>query len=241
MYEKFINPEKSIKEMIIIIGRDAKTSQLRLNIDGKTTAVEVKEKVPSGVSREHISITVDDDEQFTLENLNIGNDTYVNGMPVERKRIKKEDCIELGKEHYLLNWKDIDSFIPKYVNIGNLEKVWNDYQEQVLQMQIKERRSGVLRSATGLITMAAMLLSIFTGRNNQLFLVLYIVAGVVSAAFFVKAYLDSAKMPRMQQEIRDGFPKQYVCPNCGQFLGNLSYDIISKRTSCPYCKVKYKV
>jgi hypothetical protein len=241
MHEKFINQEKSIKEMIIIIGRDAKTSQLRISIDGKTTVVGVKEEVPSGVSREHISINVDDEGQFTLENLNIGNDTYVNGMLVERKRIKKEDYIELGKEHYLLNWHDIDSFIPKYVNIRNLEKIWNDYQEQLLQLQIKERRSGVLRSATGLITMAAMLLSIFTGRDNPLFLLLYAMAGIVSAAFFIKAYLDSAKMPRLQQEIRDGFPKQYVCPSCGQFLGNQSYDIISKRTSCPYCKVKYKV
>ena len=222
--------------MTITIGRDAQTSQLRINVEGKTTTIRAKENVPSGVSREHISITVDDEGQLTLENLNIGNDTFVNGLPIERKRIKEKDSIELGKEHYQLSWDDIAPFIPKYVNIKHLEEVWNDYQEQVLQMQIKERRSGVLRSATGLITMAAMLLSIFTGRDNPLFLILYIIAGVVSAAFFVKAYLDSAKMPRMQQEIRDGFPKKYVCPNCGQFLGNLSYDIISKRTSCPYCK-----
>lgn len=224
----------------IIIGRDSKTSQLRMTANGKSAAICGKENVPMGVGREHISITIDDEGTVILQNLNIENDTYVNGIGVETKRLKEGDCIELGKEHYRIGWDVLQPFIPKFVDIRPLKKVWNDYQEEQLQLQIKERRSGVLRSATGLITMAAMVLSIFTGRDNPMFLTLYIIAGVVSAAFFVKAYLDSAKMPKKQQEIRDSLPKKYVCPSCGHFIGNQSYEILSQGKACPYCKAIYR-
>lgn len=224
----------------IIIGRDTKTSQLRMTSNGKSAVISGKENVPMGVGREHISITIDDEGNIVLRNLNIENDTYVNGMGVETKRLKENDRIELGKEHYRIGWDIIQPFVPNFVDIRPLKKVWDDYQGELLQMQIKERRSGVLRSATGLITMAAMILSLFTGKSNSLYLTLYIIAGVVSAAFFVKAYLDSAKMPKMQQEVRDSLPIKYVCPSCGHFMGNQSYDILSQGKGCPYCKAIYR-
>ena len=224
----------------IIIGRDTKTSQLRMTANGKSATISGKENVPMGVGREHISITIDDEGGVVLQNLNIENDTYVNGIGVEAKRLKDGDRIELSKEHYKIGWVILLPFIPKFVDISPLKKVWEEYQEELLQMQIKERRSGVLRSATGLITMAAMVLSIFTGRDNPMFLFLYIIAGVVSAAFFVKAYFDSSKMPKQQQEIRDSLPKKYVCPSCGHFMGNQSYNVLSQGKACPYCKAIYR-
>lgn len=224
----------------IIIGRDTKTSQLRMTANGKSATISGKENVPMGVGREHISITIDDEGGVVLQNLNIENDTYVNGIGVEAKRLKDGDRIELSKEHYIIGWDILQPFIPKFVDISPLKKVWKEYQEELLQMQIKERRSGVLRSATGLITMAAMVLSIFTGRDNPVFLFLYIIAGVVSAVFFVKAYFDSSKMPKQQQEIRDSLPKKYVCPSCGHFMGNQSYDVLSQGKACPYCKTIYR-
>lgn len=224
----------------IIIGRDTKTSQLRMTANGKSATISGKENVPMGVGREHISITIDDEGGVVLQNLNIENDTYVNGIGVEAKRLKDGDRIELSKEHYKIGWDILQPFIPKFVDISPLKKVWEEYQEELLQMQIKERRSGVLRSATGLITMAAMVLSIFTGRDNPMFLFLYIIAGVVSAAFFVKAYFDSSKMPKQQQEIRDSLPKKYVCPSCGHFMGNQSYNVLSQGKACPYCKAIYR-
>lgn len=224
----------------IIIGRDTKTSQLRMTANGKSAVISGKENVPMGVGREHISITIDDEGSIVLQNLNIENDTYVNGIGVETKRLKNGDRIELGKDHYRIGWDFLQPFIPKYADIRPLKDVWEEYQNKVLQMQIMERRSGVLRSATGLITMAAMVLGVFTGRDNPMYLTLYIIAGVVSAAFFVKAYLNSSKMPKMQQELRDSLPKKYVCPSCGHFMGNQSYEILSQGKACPYCKAIYR-
>lgn len=224
----------------IIIGRDTKTSQLRMTANGKSAVISGKENVPMGVGREHISITIDDEGSIVMQNLNIENDTYVNGIGVETKRLKNGDRIELGKDHYRIGWDVLQPFIPKYVDIRPLKDIWKEYQDKVLQMQIMERRSGVLRSATGLITMAAMVLGVFTGRDNPMYLTLYIIAGVVSTAFFVKAFLNSSKMPKMQLELRDSLPKKYVCPSCGHFMGNQSYDILSQGKACPYCKAIYR-
>ena len=101
----------------IIIGRDSKTSQLRMTANGKSAAICGKENVPMGVGREHISITIDDEGTVILQNLNIENDTYVNGIGVETKRLKEGDCIELGKEHYRIGWDVLQPFIPKFVDI----------------------------------------------------------------------------------------------------------------------------
>ncbi len=223
----------------IKIGRDATTGQLRVTTNGKSVAIGEKDSVPKGVGREHVSVTIDDGGAITLRNLNIENDTFVNNIGVEVKRLKKGDRIELAREHYPLSWDVLNPFIPKFADIRPLKKLWDDYQSELLNLQIKERRSGVLRSATGLITMAAMVLSVFTGRDNPLFLTLYALAGVVSAFFFVKAFRDSSKMPKLQQEIRESFPKKYVCPHCGHFMGNQSYEIISQGKNCPHCKAIY--
>ena len=223
----------------IKIGRDAATGQLKLTANGKSVTTGEKDSVPKGVGREHVSVIIDDGGKITLRNLNIENDTFVNGIGVEVKRVNEGDRIELAKEHFSLSWDVIKPFIPKFADIRPLKDVWDGYQSELLALQIKERRSGVLRSATGLITMAAMVLSVFTGRDNPLFLALYVLAGVVSAFFFVKAFRDSSKIPKLQQEIRDSLPKKYVCPQCGHFMGNQSYEVISQGKNCPHCKAIY--
>ena len=223
----------------IIIGRDPQTGQFRLTANGKSMVTGEKDSVPKGISREHVSVTIDDDGKVTLRNLNIENDTFVNNIGIETKRISKGDAIQLGKEHFPLDWGLIEPFIPKFAEIRPLKKVWDDYQQQLLDMQIRERRSGVMRSATGLSTMAAMVLSVFTGRDNPLFLALYVLAGIVSAFFFVKAFRDSSKIPKQQQKIRDSLPQKYVCPQCGHFMGNQSYEVISQGRACPHCKAIY--
>lgn len=224
----------------ITIGRDTNTAKLRMTVNGKSATISGKDNVPMGVGREHVSISIEDDGRIVLKNLNIENDTYVNGTGIETKRIKEGDRIELGKEHYRLEWDVLKPFFPNYVDIRALKDVWNDYQEKLLQMKIKERRLNALRSATKLITMTAMALSIFTGKDNPLYLSLYIIAGVIAAALFIKTYRDSSKVPKMQQDLTNSLQKKYVCPSCGHFMGNQSYEVLSQGKACPYCKAIYR-
>ncbi len=224
----------------VIIGRDHRTNQLYRMANGKAQLIKQEKPVPTSVSKEHISLTITDDGKMILKNLNVQNYTFVNMVGVESKLIQEGDRIELGTGHYVLDWNIIKSFVPKYADIRPLKKVWEDYQNELMDLNIKERRFGHLRSATGLITTAAVILGFVTGRDNPLFIILYVVAGVISAYFFFKAYSECDKTPKRIQEIKEAFPHKYVCPNCGHFLDNRSYDILVQDGKCRHCQAIFK-
>ena len=221
--------------MDIIIGRDAITSQLCITVGDKVVLCGPKGGVPSMVGLQHCKLSITG-EGMRIDNLDINNHTFVNGNEVESKGVTRQDRIELGTEHYLLDWTAIDAFA---VDIRPLEQVWNDYEHQRIKLQITERRFNTLRSATGLIIMIAIALSIITGRQSLWYIVLYGVAILVSLVLFVKAWKNAASVPQKTQQLSQQFQRDYVCPHCGRFLGNQSFQILSQNDYCPYCKTQF--
>lgn len=223
--------------MEIIIGRDSKTSRLRLT-EGKKNVLCSTGNIPSSVLLEHCKFVIDN-ELIQIQNLNINAYTYVNGQAIEKKTITRGDHIELGTDRYPFDWRTLDEFIPPVSDIRQLEQVWNNYESQNIALQIAERKFNTLRSATGLITMAAIALSIATGGRSIWYLVLYGVAIAISLIFFIKAYVDSSKMPQKRQQLNRQFQRDYICPHCGHFLGNQSYELLLQNSHCSYCKAKF--
>ena len=224
----------------IIIGRDGQTGKLRLTVGKQSSTFGEANSVPRSVSQEHVRLTIGDDGSLLLTNLNIENDTYVNHRGIERKRIVEGDRIQLGNEHYRLSWDMLKPFIPKLADISPLEQVWKDYQQQRLNMQIRERRFNTLRSATGLITMFAVVLGAFTGRDNPLFMALYIAAAVISLVFFFIAYRASSKIPLQQNQLTEDVKHRYKCPACGALLTLQDYDMLRQTKGCPHCGAVWK-
>lgn len=222
--------------MEIYIGRELSNSQLKLTSNGKDTFVCPPNSVPSSVGVNHCLIDYDNNS-IKIKNLDVNNYTFVNGQSIETKAIKVGDKIELGPDHFLLDWKAIFQVAP--VDIRNLKKVWDDYENHKLDQTIADRRFNSLRSATGLITMAAIALSILTGRQNAWFIALYAFAIIISIGFTIKAYRDASNIPQKQKQLYDEFQKDYVCPHCNHFLGNLPYNILEQNDQCPYCKTKF--
>lgn len=219
--------------MEIIIGRDSQSAKLVLIIDGQPQAPAVSGVIPTSVAPQHCKLFINKG-QMRLQNLDINNYTYVNGQSIESKAITMEDKIELGQDHYLLDWNFLKSYTP--LDIRPLKKIWEDYEAQSLKITIATGKFNALRSVTGLITMLAIALSIAYGGRNKWYLVLYGIAIIISVVFFIKAYRDSSKLPQKRQELNKKFQRDYVCPNCGHFMGNQSYDILVQNGSCPYCK-----
>ena len=62
--------------MQIIIGRDAKTSQLNVIIGQQTLRLGAPGSVPQTVSRQHCRITVTEGGTYLVENLKAANDTH---------------------------------------------------------------------------------------------------------------------------------------------------------------------
>lgn len=77
--------------MEIIIGRNAGTRQLNVELGAKVSVYGQANTVPLDVSRRHISLTKRPDGNYELKNLNEKNVTYVNGLAVEHKVVSETD------------------------------------------------------------------------------------------------------------------------------------------------------
>ena len=223
--------------MEILIGRDEKSCRMKLTAEGRSVLYGT-DRIPNSVLAEHIKLTIDNDI-IRLKNLNVNAYTYVNGQAVESKTISKENKVEIGRDRIPFDWRALDEFIPVEVDIHPLQAIWNTFENENIALQIAERKFNTLRSTTGIITMAAIALSIATGGKSHWYILLYGIAIVVSVIFFVKAYKDSSQMPQKRQELNKAFQRDYVCPHCGHFMGNQSYDLLTQNNHCPYCKAKF--
>ena len=241
----------------IVIGRDGRTSQLKISIGQQSKSFGAQGSVPQTVSRQHCSITVNGNGTFTLKNLKLQNVTFVNGQQVDTKIIKENDTIELGPNKYLVSWNTLKSVIPakaEVVSIEPLKKIWDRYQlenEKVeirkQQLAIKKQKQNLLRGLTGIFIPLAIVLSVFAGgRDNPLFILLYSLPGIITLMMTISQYNNikedksSIISDREQKKERDlRFRRDYSCPKCGKYL-SMPYDVLERYDSCPYCKVKFR-
>ena len=199
-----------------------------------------KNSVPTSVGRIHVSISVSETGETVLKNMNMANDTYVNGKGVEQKLIRHGDRIELGNEHYLLPWEGcLDLVLPKFADIRHLEQVWKAHRVELTRIQIRERRFNALRSATGLLTMAAMVLGGIFGRDNTLYFCLYGAAAVISVIFFALSYRWASKVPLETSRLQEETEKQYCCPACGCLFPLQKYEQLKQLGRCGHCKAVF--
>lgn len=225
--------------MEIIIGRNQATRQLDVTKDGVTKCYGPANSVPMDVSRHHISLQPAGNGKWAIKNLNAKNVTYVNGIGIESKTITETDKVELGSSHYLLPWEAIQEPKVEAIDIRPLKKVWDEYDEQRIALQIAERKFQAARSATGIVTMLAIACSFILG-HGPIYLALYALAIGISVLFTIAAYQRSSEVPQRQRELNKRFQQRYVCPKCGHFMGAQDYDVLSQNDACPYCRTKFK-
>ncbi len=229
--------------MEILIGRDEKTAQLRLTVDDEITQYGEPDSVPVSVSRQHCALVIHDDNSWQLKNLNPKNTTRVNGVAISSKIVTDNDRVEMGEDRYILSWDAIKKLIPPVADIRPLKQLWDEYTLTNQQLKIKERRFNALRSGIGILSMAAIAFGILLGRSttNYLYICIYLLALLLSVAFFIKTLRQSGTVVKQQEQIVKDFQTKCVCPHCGRYLGNyLFYENLAKNDNCPYCKIKFK-
>lgn len=225
--------------MEIIIGRDQQTRQLCIIKEGTPKLFGQPGSVPMDVSRHHMSLQPVGAGKWQITNLNERNVTFVNGIAVENMTISESDKVELGNSHYLFQWGSLSEPKVETIDIRPLKKIWTEYDDQRLELQIAERKFNAARSATGIITMLAIACSFILG-HGPIYLLLYALAIIISLVFTYQAYQKSSEVPRQQKEMNKSFQRRYVCPKCGHFMGFQDYEILAQNDACPYCKTKYR-
>jgi hypothetical protein len=123
----------------------------------------------------------------------------------------------------------------KTYNIVPLKRIWNDYTQAKLDIQIRERKIGALSAIPGVLSMISIALAFIPGLRG----IFITIAGIGAVSFAVIRVKSAENVPLMQKELDERFQDNYVCPHCSHFLGNQRYEIILRNGGCPWCKSKF--
>jgi len=110
------NMEDLLKGKTVLIGRESGKGNLCVAIEykGKLSGVGLGNpgSVPNCVSRCkdgkcHFKLEISDTGVMRLVHVKEGNVTYVNGIDVQSKRVYEDSCVELGKDKYRIDLKQV--------------------------------------------------------------------------------------------------------------------------------------
>lgn len=225
----------------ILIGRDAESNKLKITVAGRSA---LQADVPMSVSREHCVIYKNDDGTAAITNLNPRNVTYVNGIPVAQKEISADDVVELGGERFRLDTSFLK--LPRLISVSHLKQVWDSFEREQERARAKMVRKNALKGLSGLLTMAAIVISFIdmgleAGSVNTIRIALYVVAALAVVLTFGPDAINPGKAIKEEKKRKDKFQQAYVCPQCGYFFGfTNSYDILLRTGECVKCKAKFR-
>lgn len=232
--------------MDIIIGRNAQNGTLNFTMGQKTTSYGAPNSVPRSVSRRHCRIEVLPNGTYTIENLKMENDTFVNGSPIFKKTVTTSDTIELGGERYKLSWEVIQKIItsaipapPKTADIRPLRYVWERYESDTNAIASSMAKKNAIRGGTGAISMIGMAVAFIPGLENVR-IIMIVIAVFIIILMAIISLIDAQNAPKKRKALQQRLRNEYVCPNCKKFFMNMDYDLLHRQyDNCPYCKAKF--
>ena len=241
----------------VLVGRDPLgQGRLRVRVEGKAVDIAVQPQVPSSVSRlkdsgeAHCRLDVGEDGGVRVTNLKEKNITRVGGVQVVSKAVGEDDVLTLGSEGFTVRVGEILKAAGKLVgetySIGHLKKIYEEYEqaiEDIQRRQQKRQRQQKLPFMIGsLCTILSAVLPI-VGLTKPVFVTLPLAVVIFAILFVNFSAKDSSIEDRKTATER--FTAGYVCPNCGRFMGNMSYRLLRQNNPgsemiCHGCKARLR-
>ena len=209
---------------------------------GKANDNEYVVNDPS-VSRHHAQLTYEEEGHWILEDLGSTNGTFVNGIQIARKQVTSKDVIKLG-ESYVLNLAEVLKANNDYSEeFAALKQVYDNYIQAKIKIQSSNQfKTRLLQSLPFALPGIIGVLIGFSGKGSPalfaISLFITICAPTVGIYWGAK---QSAKIPKLLQDLTNQFKIDYVCPKCGTFLGEIPWESLRNRKHCPVssCKAKW--
>lgn len=209
---------------------------------GKANDNEYVVNDPS-VSRHHARLTYEEEGHWILEDLGSTNGTFVNGIQIARKQVTSKDVIKLG-DSYVLNLVEVLKANNDYSEeFAALKQVYDNYIQAKIKIQSSNQfKTRLLQSLPFALPGIIGVLIGFSGKGSPalfaISLFITICAPTVGIYWGAK---QSAKIPKLLQDLTNQFKIDYVCPKCGTFLGEIPWESLRNRKHCPVssCKAKW--
>lgn len=247
---------KALKGKTIYIGRDPKDNNLgvAVKINGKlqTSTVGAPQSVPSTVSRliadqgvAHCRIDIDEQGRMVLTNMKLQNITNVDGQPIQAKRIAPGSKIDLGPTHHTLPLNKVMEAASKIVGISEvdispLQGVWQNYHAEMFKIKKRQKQLGLMRGLIPMFTIGGGVLASVLSESPDAKTISMVATGIALVVLVVINFVAfKDKSLEETEQITEQFQDNYVCPACGNFMGNQPWKMLAKRTKCQYCGVKF--
>lgn len=209
---------------------------------GKANDNEYVVNDPS-VSRHHARLTYEKEGHWILEDLGSTNGTFVNEIQIARKQVTSKDVIKLG-DSYVLNLAEVLKANNDYSEeFAALKQVYDNYIQAKIKIQSSNQfKTRLLQSLPFALPGIIGVLIGFSGKGSPalfaISLFITICAPTVGIYWGAK---QSAKIPKLLQDLTNQFKIDYVCPKCGTFLGEIPWESLRNRKHCPVssCKAKW--
>ncbi len=204
-----------------------------------------------GISRKHARVTFVTDHVVLLEDLDSTYGTVVDGWRIARTIISPESRIALGQEpldpqlifsvrqpHPASNPTPV--VLPPEADPSDvrrafkrLEHVYDIYTEARESLVVKGPvKQAWVRSSIGLAPIVGAVGLGLVGGGLGFIPLIAGAVGQILAAHFIN-------IPEKLAALDKEFKRSYVCPRCGQFLGNVPYGELVKRRQCRECKARW--
>ncbi len=184
-------------------GRNGDTGKLKILFAGRVSQKDMV--VDAGVSREHCKLVISDNGEMTLCNLNPDNETFLNGVSINKRRFELagDTVIELGHNRCRLPLKEIlnELGIKQTYSISHLKDVVANYKEAKMRMQISIGRQNAMRGLMPAFMALAGVLG-FTGiLPDGARIVPSILSFAFACYFGYKGFVSASSNPRKQMEL----------------------------------------
>ena len=211
------------------------------------------EKRYVAIGRKHARIVRKPDGIY-IEDMNSANGTFVNGIPVSRKKLSVTDKVTLGGvDYYELNLQEVLKLLPVsdeefQSRFLQLKQVYDDYQREKVKIQSENMGKMMMKrtlpmAIPGLLIVAT---SFFMGNNSQqVNTYIQLSGGILSALAIILGVIwaskSMTKMPEHLNNLREQFLIQYVCPGCKHSFGEIPWEVIKNQGKCKACQREFRV
>ena len=219
----------------ILIGRDVGKSDYLID------------KQYTSVGRRHARIMRKSDGIY-IEDMDSANGTFVNGKPVNLKKIKVSDKIMLGGiNNYELKLENVLKLLPipeqefqsKFML---LKQVYEEFQTENDLLQIKGQEDMMTKRMlpTMLLGVFTGILTAFIGNAAGVKVCIAVIGGMLTIAVFLIATKMASKSNKKTKEkltvLHENFELDYVCPACGVSFRGRSWEFLKRAGKCPSCQ-----
>jgi len=192
------------------------------------------------VSRYHAVITRDDSNELIIQDLLTTNGTFVNDNQIVIKKVARSDVLKFGTT-FTINLSDLLHGLNDYSDdFALLSNVYDTYIREKIRIQSKNQfKTRLFQTLPFAVIGIFGILMGFLGRTNKALFVISLIMAICAPTFGI--YLgarQAAKIPALLQNLANKFKIDYVCPKCGTFLGEIPWESLHNKKSCPTSSCK---